>query len=65
MFNEDTTVSTIERWDGLLGAWVVVADVDDGVDPAALVQEIRDYGDDEFAAFDVHYRLSTTTRKPL
>ena len=62
---EATTFSVIERWDGLIGAWVIVSDVDDGVDPEQLVKELREQYDDDFAAFDVHYRLTTTNRQPL
>lgn len=64
-FEEETTISVIERWDGLIGAWVYIADVDEGTDPEALVKELRLQYDDDYAAFDVHYRLVTTTRKPL
>lgn len=59
------TFSVIERWDGLLGSWVVIEDVDDGVDPEALVNELRGQYDDDYAAFDVHYRLTTTSHRPL
>ena len=62
---DPVTFSVIERWDGLLGSWVVIEDVDDGVDPEALVNELREQYDDDCAALDVHYRLTTTSRRPL
>jgi len=40
-FGETTEFAQIERWDGILGGWMYVAEVEDGADPLKLAEECR------------------------
>jgi len=40
-YGESTEFAQIERWDGILGAWMYVAEVEDGADPLRLAEECR------------------------
>jgi hypothetical protein len=65
-YGESTELAQIERWDGLLGGWVYVAEVDDGVDPLALASELRRGYEAEAETWEApKYRLVRIIRQEL
>jgi len=65
-YGESTELAQIERWDGLIGGWIYVAEVEDGVDPLALAEELRRQHLAEADSYEApRYRLVRIIRQEL
>ena len=65
-YGETSELAQIERWDGLIGGWIYVAEVDDGVDPLALAEELRRQHLAEVESYEEpKYRLVRIIRQEL
>ena len=65
MFNETTSHTQVERWDSIIGGWIFVADIEEGVSPQAIVAEDRMLFDDPYMGETANYRLVTVTKTPI
>jgi hypothetical protein len=65
-YGETSELAQIERWDGLIGGWIYVAEVEDGVDPLKLAEELRRQHLAEAESWEApKYRLVRIIRQEL